>query len=383
MSRRAKIGSVLVGVAVLALGTAGWMYFIGGPDAVAENDPQPPVDRIELEPEATRDQVATDLVGRPIYTYAVHALAFSPDSKRLAIGGGDGGVQLIELEDRAVSGWPAHDSWTFSIVFYDNTTLYTGGGDNQIKQWGLGDHRFDDAGTVIGQLDNDVHGIAVSNDGATLYATGDDRSLAAWDIATGKQAYRVITHDEQVPALKLSPDGKLVATGSRDDKVRLISAGTGQVVRTIDAHRNDVLDLAFSPDGKTVASASYDTTVQVHAVDDGQRLAVLNQSKDRVFAVAFSPDGRLLATGGEDAKLRLYAPGATYLFEDTHDLAGRLADISRLAFSPDGSLLAVASSSGDVLLISTETWAVTGAVRYEVAGPAPVPEPRSQSQPLP
>ncbi|MEM9415426.1 MAG: WD40 repeat domain-containing protein [Planctomycetota bacterium] len=333
------------------------------------SDPQPPTEGRLVEPE--RDEVASDLIGRPIYTYAVHALAFSDDSAYLALGAGDGGVMRVDLalllapthdpENPPALRLAAHEDWAFAVAFLDDGTLVTGGGDNRVVLWDadLVEQRvFEQGGHT-----NDVHAVAVSPDQRRLYSAGDDRRLIAWDLDDASVIYDITPHDAQVPALRLSPDGAVIATGSRDDHVRLFDADSGDVLHTLDSHRDDVLDLAFSPDGTRLASASYDTTARVHDAATGELLETLLGSNSRQFAVAYSADGRHLAAGGESGKIVIYDTA------DGYAIAHRIrtdADVSRLAFSPDGRWLAAASSSGVVRLYDAQRFHLVETVRYEV-----------------
>ncbi|XAM00671.1 WD40 repeat domain-containing protein [Phycisphaeraceae bacterium D3-23] len=361
--------SIALGVALLLLGVFVWPGSLGRSSHVDSSDPQPPTQGLQGGP--ARDEVASDLIGRPVYTYAVHALAFSDDSAYLALGAGDGGVMRIELalllahaqdpEHPSATRLAAHDDWAFAIAFLDDASIVTGGGDNRIVRWDADlqqQHVFEPGGHT-----NDVHAIAVAPDQRRMYSAGDDRRLIAWDLDDGSVVYDITPHDEQVPALELSPDGAVIATGSRDDHVRLFDAQSGGLLRTLDSHEGDVLDLAFSPDGEHLASVSYDTTVRVHEVRTGALIKTLRGSNSRQFAIAYSADGRYLAAGGESGKIVIYDAA------DGYSIAHRLrtdADISRLAFSPDGQWLAASSSSGAVMLYGAQTFTLVESMRYEV-----------------
>ena len=376
-SKALAIGGVAI--VFMAIGAGVMLFFINpSKPSIATNDPQPPAQDQARVPEL--DQVGTDLAGRPIYSTALHALAFNPDGTLFAVGAGDGGLlRVSDFRDDGYSSWKiqAHDNWAFAIAFLDDGTIVTGGGDNLIKHW-------DDDMNLIrefreGGHRNDVHAIAVSPDNKTLYSAGDDRRLIAWSIEEGSILYDQELHDEQVPAMRLSPDGKQIATGSRDDRVRLVDAATGKVQHTLDAHRNDVLDLSYSPDGRVIVSASYDSTVQIHDTASGEPVQTILSHKDRVFAVAFSPDGQLLATGGEDHDLVIHRT-SDWSIDQRIDTE---ADISRIAFSPDGEMIAITSSNGIVSLYRVGSIGPHLNIQYRAESPQGVesqPEPAIPAQ---
>jgi WD40 repeat protein len=110
-----------------------------------------------------------------------------------------------------------------------------------------------------------------------------------------------------------------------------------------------VFAVAFSPDGKTLASASMLGTVALWDVQTGKRLATLQRFNRRgtedeinpAWSVAFSTNGKLLAAGtAHGIKLWDVKSGAPI-----GDLGRRAPAVWAVAFSPDGTTLASAGTS--------------------------------------
>ena len=67
----------------------------------------------------------------------------------------------------------------------------------------------------------------------------------------------------RVRALALSPDGSRLYSASGDKTVKAWDTATGQCVATYEGHRDWVRALAISPDGSPLYSGSDDRTVKV------------------------------------------------------------------------------------------------------------------------
>jgi WD40 repeat protein len=153
----------------------------------------------------------------------IGCLAFSPDSKVIALGGqGLGGICLHDAEH--------------------------------------GDH----ARTL--KTFAEVTGLRFSSDGKLLAVRKKDGDLQLWDLEKDQLVHRFRRFDGQFTAPMLfTPDGRTLVsagrTGEADGVILLWDVGTGKLRRQLNGHRGVVSALAISPDGKLLASGGSDTTV--------------------------------------------------------------------------------------------------------------------------
>jgi WD40 repeat protein len=226
----------------------------------------------------------------------------------------------------------------------DSRRVATAEGDHTARLWDADTGKL--LHTLTGHTDM-VLGVAFSPDGHRLASGSSDKSVRLWDADTGQPMRTLSGHTDIVTSVAFSPDGHRVASGSADHTTRLWNADTGQPLRMLSGHTAMVMSVAFSPDGHRLASGSADHTTRLWNADTGQPLGdpLTGHSDDIVFGVAFSPDGQRLATASA-GQIQLWNADTGQPLGDP--LTGHTEEVFGVAFSPDGSRLASASRDNTV-----------------------------------
>jgi WD40 repeat protein len=268
------------------------------------------------------------------YEAAVSSLAFSPDSRILAIAGGAVAEQVPRPAATQASRKPK-SIWLWEIGDPGRRTILPGHGDI-------------------------IRAIAFSSDGRTLASGCVDGTAALWDVESGHQKAVMPHRDDSVYAVRLSPDGSILATGSREGKVTLWDTRQPkqEPLAVLPDHRSAVRAVAFSPDGTLLASASADRTVRVWRISTRRCVGVLEGFKSACTSVEFTSDGRRMAAASIDRTVRLWDraagagsvdPASLFIFQ------GYKSGIRTLAFSADNRILAAGTQDSSVILWSVST----------------------------
>jgi WD40 repeat protein len=246
---------------------------------------------------------------------AIYSLAISPDGKKIAAGGIDEEVRL--LEDGVVR-WaaPGHFPAVTALAFSPNgNTLAVGVGD-----------RFN--GSARGEV-------------------------KLWDVRTGEWQADLLSHIEHIEgwpqgtawSLAYSPGGELLAIGTGAQNVVLWDIKAGRV-RGYVRQGTGVRALAFSPSGSELATAcgyiakTWDVTMRTERLE-------LRGHHGWIWSLAYSPDGRILATGSRDQTTRLWDTRTGRELASYNWQAGK---VNSVAFAADGMTAAAGCDSGAVVI---------------------------------
>ncbi|HET6323214.1 MAG TPA: hypothetical protein VFG04_00835 [Planctomycetaceae bacterium] len=321
---------------------------------------------------------------------SVSGLAFSPDSKRLAIGVYSGRFRALR------------ERWYFSDIYH--TTALADTTDLE----GARVLSRDSRPGIFNILPEVFIGpsVAFSADGTVLLSAGFDGALNFWDAANGHRLFGQATEqlhlrtlaslakDDQyaaafrhfisvgsfrdgtsvrslqvgvnILALAAAPDGSRFAIGGLGSlDLEVWDAGTGKLLQRLEAPEPpdtgdlppSITALAWLPDGKTLIAAN-DKTVEITDLASRKVTAVLPERL--VLALALSPDGKRLATGRFDGVTVWDLPErkktAIHL---------KVPAVESIQFSPDGRRLAAGSTDGTVSIWNlpnynlAETWTFT------------------------
>ena len=338
----------------------------------------------------------------------LHALAFSPDGRTLAVGGSDGTfatVHLIATRNNASSAHTtsrsviaadvafAPDGHTFAtgepvsgrtspppavIVVRDARSGRARAQTGPVPGGRLAGYTRDgrfllvvsgslrslllDARTLKRTRTFAVGGAAALSPASDVAAFGHaDGTVTILDLSSGRRTTLSGQASGGIDAATFSRDGRTLATAADDGSVSVWNVRAGTLRETLAGHSAPVRAAVFSPDGRTLYTAAFDGSVIAWDVGGARRLgqpfrytASAGGAADGASAV--SPDDAIFAVSPGPDRVTLWRSATRTPVAPT--LHGPVGDVNGLAFSPDGKLIAAAGSQEVVLWDTTTRKAV-------------------------
>ena len=338
----ARVGSAVLSADGTRLASASsdstlriWNTATGGSLRVINYDAEavaisPKGDRIAAGPLTSGTAKLWDSNGKllrelPGHEFSVRALAFSPDGRRLATGGGDGKVVVWDagsgarLQTLATSISYGVRALSFSS---DGTRIASGHENGLIAVWNAL------TGERVGSFPeskSDPGEVQFSPDGA-LVTTSTGK---IWDAASG-----ALRHDFKKPLygkVVFSPDGKHAMAGARE-KVVLWDVASGKELRRFDYPATSS-PLAFSRDGALAAAGGWGKDIDLWDIASGRLVQRFSGASSLTRSIALSPDRTRLAAGDDDLNLTIWntRTGAVIRRQKEPE------NVDQLQFSADGS----------------------------------------------
>jgi WD40 repeat protein len=257
-------------------------------------------------------------------TISTNSLAFSPDSKHLAVGVYYSGAQVHVFDvanGREVGDWTANQSGSQMALAY----------------------------TPDGKYLATLHGL----DQGTRRA-----SITFWEPTSGQQARNLQIGQQSntysTSWLAFSPDGRSVAAATYGRPIAIAETATGRDRAEWSLLRNatntSAAGIAFGADSRTLYAVTPDGTIAAWDMAAGRErrrfgLAMMGSP------LSMSADGKLLAVRGSDGSLRLYEPATSRLRHRISDTPSTQA----FALTPDGTALASFTATGGLRFWDTAT----------------------------
>lgn len=232
--------------------------------------------------------------GRLGYCYC---LDYSPDGQWIAVGNSSFKVNLWNTATRQETLLVQHLNYTTAVAFHpDSRRLASGDNtDGAIALWDV------PRASVTGRLPGHTAGIAAlafHPAGQWLASASADGTVRLWNLQSN-QAAGVLDHPKQVYGLAFSPAGDLLATSCGDGKVRFWDSIRAELLATLPGGYSAGSALSFNADGSRLAYRV--SSVQVAVCDVPAREVVQSvkvaPGSTWMNTLALDPTGRYAATG--------------------------------------------------------------------------------------
>jgi hypothetical protein len=356
-------------------------------------EPALPANEIALFREWIRDGAKNDSLPEttelrllmPIYLQppVITALRFSPDGSEIAVSG-NGEVLIHSVdESRPLRRLMGSAERILSLAYsLDGKLLMAGGGTpaqfGEVQIWDAKGGRLLRSARLTADT---VFGASLSPDGLKIAAGGTDNSVHLIETASGKELYKVSTHENWVLATVFGIDSKRLVSVSGDRAAKLIDAASGAFLENVNLLRGELAAIARHPTKDIVVIAGAERIPYIYLIDRPRNMKIaddstlvrkLERQDGPITTLDWSPDGTRIAVAGAAPSVNLYDPETG---ERKASCKGHDAGIYAVAFSPDSAKLATGGFDGKVRIYNS-----TDCTLIRAFVPAPLSEKRGFPQ---
>jgi WD40 repeat protein len=250
------------------------------------------------------NQLASEIFQLDTENDNIQDIAFSLNSKFLAIAGDNKNIKLWDVHKNQVSQTLEGHTSTVRNISFSQDILASGSVDGQIKLWRIFDGKYTNFQTL--EAEGEVTSLSFKNDGKLLASgtrgvSNDKLKVWHYDSNIGKfdslRSCKTFENNLDIVKVLFSPSGKTLAyavsDGNPDEKIKLWNVTekcVGGTISSFQGNPEGVASLSFSPDSQILVSGGLNNTIQLWDANNKQLLKTLSIFEGAVKRISFSPN---------------------------------------------------------------------------------------------
>ena len=281
----------------------------------------PPVTDIAFAPEG-KTLVAVSQIGIQEYSWPalkllrtfkseaanLHCLAFSPNGKLMAVGGGNpsevGIVEVFSWPDgKRVAEYSEDDDSVMSVAWLDEKRFLSASLDRMIH---LRELENADSNVRFSGHSRGVSGLCVVDNQSAFVSVGHDQSVRVWNLETNELIRSLSQHTGPIQCVALRPSQPglpMIATAASDRTIRFWQPTIGRMVRFARLQA-DPLKIAWTKNGDRVLAGCVDGQLRVIDPVEVKVVREIAVGDSWLYALAVHPSDGSVAVGGADTQIR-------------------------------------------------------------------------------
>jgi WD40 repeat protein len=237
---------------------------------------------------------------------SAYNIAFSPESKLLAVGSNNGGIHVIDTEKREeVRLLTQHKVAVFALTYSkEKQHFYSGDNDGVFCVW---DAKTFDLLITLPYNCGKIREISLSKNGEFIAICGQDGYIRILETSFFNLIHEFKAHKDGANCALF--DGDFLYTGGKDAHIKKWNWKEEKLLLSIPAHNYAVYDLEFFDNKQKMVSVSFDKSIKLWNTEDIsiiERIEFKDRGHRHTVNRIVKISEESFATVGDDRKIKVW-----------------------------------------------------------------------------